>query len=94
MMQQYRCRLCGDVRYLFDSELEKLHGPCRGPIRSMHSHQPVHSTPMIVHGIAGFMTEHYMLDSLGTLHELNRVLDLEASAEKEVKHLNEARKNA
>jgi DNA-directed RNA polymerase subunit RPC12/RpoP len=88
MLQYYKCQTCSRERFVFSDEQSKLNScPCGHP-----NFVNFFNRQMIVHGIKSYGSEHYALDSLGTLHELNRILDLEAASLREIRGLNEARR--
>lgn len=90
MLQYYKCKTCGKERFVFGNESAKLQTcPCGQP-----NFVQLYHKQMVVHGIKSYGSEHYALDSLGTLHELNRILDLEAASLREMRGLNEARRLA
>lgn len=88
---EYKCGRCGESQYVFEGEEERLQqGNCGVVTRWCHIFEKMPPSPRVVHCTAAYMTE-YQLDSLPSMYELDRVLNIEAAEEREVKALNKAR---
>jgi hypothetical protein len=73
-LSAYKCEDCGLVHYRFDDEQEP---------EGHHKFVKLPPSPKVVLATALYMQE-YQLDSWNTTYELDRILNLEARAEKEM----------
>lgn len=91
-LAEYVCKRCGDIQYVFDNEEERLvQGNCGRVLRWCHDFRKMPPSPRVVHATETYMSDQPQLDSLRTIYELDRILNLEAAEEREVKALNKAR---
>lgn len=91
-LREYRCE-CGEVAYLFDDEEVDSRGGhnCDGPFAHVWHKMP----PRVVTVIAtsSFMLDEPQLDSLHTIYELDRQLNIEARETKETELFQDIRRN-
>jgi hypothetical protein len=104
-LREYRCADCGEVRFAFDGE-GRLNGACEPADSSLLWNEGMNSPEIFPHewkkmppkfttvlATSLFMTDAPFLDSFITVYELDRVLNLEARAEKETEMYQELRRN-
>lgn len=92
-LRWWECTRCGEKQLAFLNEKKRLvQGNCMVYLRWCHDFQPLPPDPSVVHCTNTYMSEP-QLDSLKTIYELDRILNIEARDEKELKILQEARIN-
>lgn len=92
-LREYCCERCGETQYVFEGEENRLkQGNCGKMTRWCHNFVKMPPKVMIVHTTDTWMSEPH-LDSYETTYELDRQLNIEAEYHRELKILNEARKN-
>lgn len=95
-LREFRCLLCGVSGLAFPEEAERVAGIFKTDNTScVHSIYMVPQRPNVVMATEQFMVDGgFYLDSMGSIYELDRILNVEARTEKEMKFLETARKNA
>lgn len=83
----YKCKCCSLVDYSFDNETFRLKK--EGCKDQSHSWEPQPHYPGVVHATSVSMLEDAQLDSLKSIYELDRILNIEAASERETKTYNE-----
>lgn len=94
-LREYECHSCGIRKLFFPEERHRIvlfcaEGCCGTKFHHVMMELPVR--PAVVHSTEQFMLERGYLDSLGSIYELDRILNLEARADKELKAIEQARK--
>lgn len=84
----YKCKNCNYCIYSFPEDLYKKNKNCND---GEHNFETQKHYPTIVHATNSFISTELMLDSIWTIHELNRILNIETSEEKQIKLLNKHR---
>jgi hypothetical protein len=85
----YECKTCKRKQFAFDGETDRIDWECKSKWCEIVVLPP---NPTTVHATNTYMSEP-QLDTLSTIYELDRILNIEAREEKELKILNEYRKN-
>jgi len=90
---RYKCERCGNEQLVFSGEEEKrlAQGNCGHVTRWCHNFIALPPSPVVVHATNSFMSTELMLDTIWTIHDLDRQLNFEVSEEKELKVYNEFR---
>jgi hypothetical protein len=84
----YKCKVCGHCVYSFPEDLPKKNTKCNV---NGHLYEEQSNYPVVVHATNSFMSTELMLDSAWTIHELDRILNIETAEEKQIKFLNDYR---
>lgn len=89
-LTEYKCRGCGDSMFAFPNEdlrvFDIYRHSCVNP-----DIEKMPPNPLIVHSTQSYMTDSPYLDSIYTQYELDRILNIEAEEQREMKALNKAR---
>jgi hypothetical protein len=85
----YQCTTCKEKRFAFDGEQDRIDWECSTKWCEI---VPLPPNPTTVHATNTYMSEP-QLDTLSTVYELDRILNIEAREEKELQVFNEYRKN-
>ena len=92
-LREYQCRFCGDTKYVFESEeKEKLEPESCEQWPYDHDYVKMPPSITVIHATDTWMSETH-IDSFQTTYELDRELNIEAQNDREMKLINEARKN-
>ena len=85
----YECKTCGQKQFAFNGEEHRVNWRCHTKWCEVVALPP---NPTTVHATNTYMSEP-QLDTLSTMYELDRILNIEAREEKELQVFNEYRKN-
>lgn len=97
-LAELKCKSCGRTEYLFETEYRRFWdervegGPC--PNDWEHQWQKMPPRVSVVLATTGLMLDDPQLDSLVTIYELDRQLNLEARDAIEMEIYQRARRNA
>lgn len=96
-LREYRCSFCGESRLAFDNEKDyRLYTivSCPGCLLYNHAWERQPPRVTVVLATTGLMLDEPQLDSLITIYELDRQLNMEARDEIEMEIYQRARRNA
>jgi hypothetical protein len=91
-MVSYRCSICKDRHHFYKDEEIKNNG-CKSEKNNTHSWQVVPTVINTVIATNAFMLDDPQLDSIRTIHDLDRILNIEARDAKETEILQDILKN-
>lgn len=90
---EYKCSRCGEGQLVFSGEEGarlRIRGSCGVATRWCHTFVAMPPSPSVVHCTNTYMSDP-QLDSLKTMYELDRQLNIEAAEERELKAYNQIR---
>lgn len=88
---QYKCSICGESELAFEEELRLL--GCGDSFIESHAWEKLPPRVSTVIATSSFMLDEPQLDSLHTIYELDRQLNIEAREAKETELFQEIRRN-
>ena len=93
-LARYKHRTTGKICYVFEGEEYRLDIPsgCIGHVPWTLVYEKLSPNPIVIHTTDTYMSDP-QLDSLKTIYELDRQLNIEAREEKELEAFNQFRKN-
>lgn len=91
-LREYKCRRCNHSQYVFEGEEHRIaQGNCGKITRWGHDLQLMPPNPVVIHTTDTWMSEPH-IDSLHTIYELDRQLNIETREAKEMELFNKVRK--